>query len=193
MRWFLAALWFCAAPALAADKSLEGADDPQFLTAVETYLEGEDVAALRSLSAMANDGNVAAQLLLGRIANTVFSPGWDTLSREEQRALSRDMSGGGFGRTWTFRAEEAGNEFALALRRIKDAQSETWIEDARLLLGYGEREAVLGMSSEFLKLRQNANGLELLDSVATPADIAIADIWSGFFGVFRVSSERNAL
>ncbi|MCX8954030.1 hypothetical protein OU790_11345, partial [Ruegeria sp. NA] len=67
---FVSAL-LCLSPIVAFSEvpSLQGQDAPEFIEAVQAWLDGEDLAALRSLSDQAQNGNAAAQILLANIAS----------------------------------------------------------------------------------------------------------------------------
>ncbi|MCA8907372.1 MAG: hypothetical protein KDA64_05720 [Rhodospirillaceae bacterium] len=96
-----------AGESAAPPAGLEGADAPAFQTALEHWLEGDDAQSLPVLSQLANDGNLAAQVLLGIIYDRTLSrtPWVAGLSRSEQRALFR-YDDGAFGVPWLRYAAE---------------------------------------------------------------------------------------
>ncbi|MCB9960204.1 MAG: hypothetical protein H6843_16535 [Rhodospirillaceae bacterium] len=88
-----------AQPPLAT--GLEGADSPVFQTALDRWLQGDDERSLPVLAQLANDENLAAQILLGAIYDRALirTPWLAALSRSEERALFR-FDDGRFGVPW---------------------------------------------------------------------------------------------
>lgn len=57
-----------------------GHDDPRFQAAVEAWLEADDEGSVPELAALAQSGNVAAQILLSRLERKT---GWQSTWRAE--------------------------------------------------------------------------------------------------------------
>ncbi|MGG7645672.1 hypothetical protein ACQ5SP_12765 [Rhodovulum sp. YNF3179] len=97
---FLAALLLAAPPARAADP-VPGQDDAGFVSAVETWLEGDEAAALPVLADLAAEGNTAAQMLLALVDKMpeLQGPWLSDRSRDERVALLR-APGGMSGKSW---------------------------------------------------------------------------------------------
>jgi hypothetical protein len=95
---------------------LPGAESPEFATARAQWLAGEDMAALEAFSALAQGGNVAAQLMLGAIEpQRYLSPeAAFELPRAERIALWR-APGGLSGTSW-LRARSEDQPLAAALQ-----------------------------------------------------------------------------
>lgn len=124
MKYFPLAFAFCVffAPTLTLAEMPEGADDPAYQAAVETWLSDDDAASLPVLSELADKGNAAAQILLGQIELHEVTPSrWvSSLDRSERRALFR-APGGKFGMSWLTVAATH-SELARALLAARDSQ-----------------------------------------------------------------------
>ena len=116
---FMSAL-LCLSPiaALSDTHSLQGEDAPEFKEAVQAWLNGDDLAALRELSEQAQQGNTAAQILLASIASrsSFHSHVTSDLDRKERIALLR-KSGGLSGKSWLTEAQLS-EPLALALLQV---------------------------------------------------------------------------
>ncbi len=114
--WLLAAglAWSATmAPAPAEPLAVPGAEAAAFAGAVGRWLADDEAAALPALSALAREGNRAAQILLGLIdkAPELQGPWLAARPREERIALMR-APGGLSGRSWMRVAAGAGVDLA---------------------------------------------------------------------------------
>ena len=80
---------------------ISGQHDPNFKSALSQWLNGDDLAALTALSALANDGNSAAQVFLGRVSQAIHTHRHVTegMDRKTRKELLR-KSGGLSGKNW---------------------------------------------------------------------------------------------
>lgn len=87
--------------------TLPGADQPGFGEALAQWLADDEEPALKALAAMAQDGNIAARILLGIIDKTpaLQGPWLAYLPRDERLALLR-APGGLSGRNWLHHATD---------------------------------------------------------------------------------------
>lgn len=124
MKYLYLSLFFLSllVPTPAPAEMPDGADDPAFEEAVEVWLSDDDATSLPALARLAQDGNRAAQILLGQIEQHEANPSrWvKSLSREERRAIFR-APGGKFGRSWLAAAAED-SELARALYAARDPE-----------------------------------------------------------------------
>ncbi len=98
--------------------TLSGANDPDFLIAVDTWLSDSDSGSLPVFSALSNKGNIAARLLLSRIEITDRASGdyVKQMSRLERVDLFRSNLGNGvFRSSWIKVEADRGNPIARAL------------------------------------------------------------------------------
>lgn len=98
-----------------AQNQVPGSQDPRFVMAVDGWLNGDELEALKELSFLANEGHVAAKILVSRIADTPWFSAHisQTLNRKERIALFREPKGLS-GRDWLASASEE-NELARAI------------------------------------------------------------------------------
>jgi hypothetical protein len=107
-------LWMTASPVAA--QNIKGQDAPEFTAALELWLKDDEATALPQLSALAQDGNQAARVLIGMIdKNAALQGPWlALLSKKERIALLR-TTGGLSGTSW--------------LRQVDDVPSvQTWLD-----------------------------------------------------------------
>ncbi len=98
--------------------TLSGADDPDFLLAVKTWLNDNDAGSLPVLSVLSSKGNIAARLLLSRIEITDRASGdfVKQMSRSERLDLYRSNLGNGvFRSSWIKVEADRGNPIAQVL------------------------------------------------------------------------------
>lgn len=126
--------------ALPLRAEVPGQGDPAFSAALESWLKGEDAAALPAFAALAREGNAAAQLFLGQVeaATHLHAPVTATLSRAERIALLR-QPGGISGESWLKAAQDV--PLARALYEVR--QPETRLAAIGFLGDAGEIRAVL--------------------------------------------------
>jgi hypothetical protein len=79
---------FCIGTATAIAQPIPGADDPYFMDAVADWLEDEDPAeGIWELGEIAQNGNIAAQLLVNRIYRLYVPWDFPSLNKAERREL----------------------------------------------------------------------------------------------------------
>ena len=115
--WFLGVIVVVAVSVTAFGDPISGSNEPTFVSAVDDWLEDDDATSLLVLSRLANEGNVAARLLLGRIEITDRGPSAYVLqlSRAQRLELYRPPGTGIFRPTWLRIEAEQGNTLAQAL------------------------------------------------------------------------------
>lgn len=144
----LVAAFVACAPGSVGAQIIAGADHPDFIEARDQWLAGDDLAALQGLGRLARGGNVAAQLLLGRIAGdqVLFAHVTADLTRTQRRELLRAPSGGLSGKSWITVAAEAGNPLAQAIEQVeaplKPGAKEPYLDALEFLLDAGEPVAM---------------------------------------------------
>ncbi len=97
---------------------LPGANDPDFLLAVDTWLSDSDSGSLPVFSALSKKGNIAARLMLSRIETTDRASGdfVRQMSRPERADLFRSNLGSNvFRSSWIKVEADQGNSIARAL------------------------------------------------------------------------------
>jgi hypothetical protein len=147
----IAAVFWIELAALDAAQAddLSGQEDPALLLAIDTWLEGDDEGSLTVFATLAAEGNIAARLLLARIAATDQGPSdyVDGLSRKERVELFRSSSGKGLFRpTWLKSEKAAGNQFAAVL--LDSTNTVVDIDTIRKLYEMGEPEAAYDLIRE---------------------------------------------
>lgn len=128
---------------------LDGSSDPAFEAAVEVWLDDNDPDSLPMLAGLAAEGNIAARLLLSRIAATDQAPSdfIEGLARKERVELFRSDSGNGLFRpTWLKTETEAGNHLAAAL--LDSTALVVNLDAIRTLYDIGEPEAAYDLIRE---------------------------------------------
>lgn len=122
--------------------SIEGVQDPRFEAAVLLWLEDDDARSLPQLARLAQEGNTAARLLLGRIEVAERAPSTfvRSLARAERFDLFRPPSNGAvFRPTWLRTESKAGQPLAQALDEAMALGLN--LPAVRRLYALGEREA----------------------------------------------------
>ena len=128
---------------------LSGIDDPVLLTAVEVWLEDNDMESLPVFASRAGEGNKAARLLLARIEATeqAASNFVNDLSRKDRIDLFRSNSGKGLFRpTWLKSEMQDGNKVAAVL--LESSNTAVNISAIRTLYEIGEEEAAYDLIRE---------------------------------------------
>ncbi|MEM9576973.1 MAG: hypothetical protein AAF999_08155 [Pseudomonadota bacterium] len=98
-----------------AQNSVSGSQDPRFTMATDEWLNGDELEALMELSSLANEGHLAAKILVSRIADAPWFSVHisQTLNRKDRIALFREPKGLS-GRDWLASASDE-NELARAM------------------------------------------------------------------------------
>jgi hypothetical protein len=124
---------------LAAEAGVRGQDDPRFAAALALWLDDDEAAALPALSALAAEGNRAAQILVALIdANPPVQGPWLVRRpRAERMALLR-APGGLSGRSWM---EAAAADTALARLWVERRSTTTTPATALAFAAIGEERA----------------------------------------------------
>ena len=156
MRAILFALILMIAPPAHAD--VAGVADPGFVAARELWLSGADLEGLAALSAPAQEGNAAAQALLGRIEREDYLHRHVTgdLSRAERIALMR-APGGLSGTSWLTVAAEADPVAAVIAEGAGQRSAE------RL-------ESLVAMMARLLEAGEKRLALSLLQTMVNQGD-----------------------
>lgn len=162
-----------ALPTMAgADEPVPGTNSVVYQDAVQLWLDGDnDLEALRQLSALANDGNTAAQILLARIGSHahLIGPVTESLPRNERVALLR-QPGGLSGKSWL----EAAAEISPLARAILDsAQREKRPDAIAPLFNAGEDALATRAFTALFNNGQGNQAVEVLNSgVILPTEAA---------------------
>ena len=148
-------------PLWALERSVAGAEAPEFLQAIDTWLEGDDLAALSALAALSRDGNAAAQIFLARVATRapmhehVTKP----LPRKERVALLR-KPGGLSGKSWLTEAETSeplATAFAQSTRIGEKAGA------IAALIEFGEPQTAMIATQSMLLQGEAREAIEILE------------------------------
>lgn len=129
-----------------AQTPVDEATKPEFVEAVETWLNGEDLAALKTLSVLAQGGHVPSKILLSRIADTPWLSAHITegMPRKERIALFREPKGLS-GRDWLSSASKD-SDLARALWATQNGaprEAPNFEENMATLVKYGEAKPLL--------------------------------------------------
>lgn len=117
-------LGLMAAAGTTASAEIPGQDASEFTVALETWLDDDEEAALPQLAALAQNENVAAQMLLALIDKTPSLQGpWLARSSRDERIDLMRAPGGISGRSWMHAAAQRSDLAAYWL--------ELWRVDAR--------------------------------------------------------------
>ncbi len=170
-------LLFTTILAEAESTKIIGSSSPNFLKAKQDWLNGEDLSALKQLSLLAHNGNLAAQILLAQIASRGLFHSHVTrdLTRNERIELLRFPKGLS-GQTWLINASQK-NKLAMALLLVNDENhASTFVVD---LVNWGEKHsALIGANKVF----SNGQGDKLIQhfadrSVIVPENIRVLNDW----------------
>ena len=98
-----------------SQSTVPGSQDPRFVEATDRWLNGDELEALKELSSLANEGHLAARILVSRIADAPWFSAHisQSLNRKERIALFREPKGLS-GRDWLASASEE-HELARAM------------------------------------------------------------------------------
>jgi hypothetical protein len=149
-----------------AAPAVPGANAPAFQEALQTWLDGNDLAALDTFAALARQDNRAAQIFLARVAEDtdLHAHATSYLPRRERIALLR-RPGGLSGRSWL---SIAAPEVLLA-KAFKDANlSASRPEGARALLSLGENAAAARLLTPMILNGQASEVLDILETADDP-------------------------
>ncbi|WP_417280844.1 hypothetical protein [Celeribacter sp.] len=135
--WFLTSLSVMSLPALAQDVApLPGAEDPAFQAALESWLAGEDLAALTALADLSGSENRAAQIFLARLDRLSHLHRHATASLERKARVTLMRQPGGLsGKSWM---EAAAVDVPLAQAFQDIGVMEKKAEGLRSLFALGE-------------------------------------------------------
>lgn len=147
----LSALVISVAGWAAHAQTVPGQEAAAFEEARALWLQGEDIAALSALAAASREGNVAAQMLLSRIADTPWMHDHVTqdLPRRERIALLRRDEGLS-GKDWMETAAEA-SPLAEAFWRVQNPPVGQFLEVslAEIFLDHGEDMAAFRVLNRY--------------------------------------------
>ncbi|WP_085909041.1 hypothetical protein [Kiloniella majae] len=149
---------------------LDGANDPQFKAAIESWLDDDDKTSLPILAKLAKTGNVAARLTLSgieRLHIQSVSPYFKSLTRKEQRSLMR--AGGGLsGTSWLNIEAERGHQLAFALLRVQAPNINQIL--IRKLIDLGERETASRQIPRIINSLKSEQIFDLADDHFVPKE-----------------------
>lgn len=129
--------------------------------AIAAWLADDELAGLRGLSDLAQQGDAQSQLFLGLIDRhaALQGPAVLSLSRAERIALLR-APGGMSGRNWVGVAAEQGNALALAWRDMADVSSN--LETATQFAELGETRALVRTLLTIAKRQERGFAAEIV-------------------------------
>lgn len=141
--------------------SIPGADEPAFQGALQTWLDGKDLAALKALAALARLDNRAAQIFLARVAEDadLHAHATSDLLRRERIALLR-RPGGLSGRSWL---DVAATDVPLASAFRDSSRIHARTQGVRALFSFGENMAA---SRSLMAMLLNGQASEVVDILA---------------------------
>ncbi len=158
--------------------SLQGEDAPEFMEAVQAWSDGEDLAALQSLSEQAQQGNAAAQILLASIASrsSFHVHVTSEMDRKERIALLR-KPGGLSGKSWL---TEAQNSEPLALALLQVAKFENKAPAIAVLVELGEPITAMLAAQSMLHGGEGADLVDVLQGLdhKLPEEASIFLYWA---------------
>ncbi len=164
--------------ALSEAPPLQGEDAPEFKEAVQAWLDGEDLVALRSLSEQAQNGNPAAQILLANIASrsSFHAHVTSEIDRKDRIALLR-KSGGLSGKSWL---TDAQNSEPLALALLQVAKFENKAPAIAVLVELGEPVTAMLAAQSMLYDGEGADLVEVLQGLdhKLPQDASVFLFWA---------------
>lgn len=139
--------------------SVTGSESPEFQSALQTWLEGNDLEALQSLASLARADNRAAQVFLGQVAGKpwLHAHVTDALDRKERIELLRNPEGLS-GKSWLASAAAdtpLAQDFLDANRPYRDPAN------AKALLAQGELDAALPLIVRASMAGDSVGALEL--------------------------------
>ncbi|MEM1047780.1 MAG: hypothetical protein AAGL24_16605 [Pseudomonadota bacterium] len=155
--------------------AIKGADDPRFESALSTWLDGQDMNALRTLAALAREDNRAAQILLAQIQNKIWLHDHVTsgLDRKQRIELLREPKGLS-GRSWLVSAAE---DTPLAAYLFDARKPYETPEIGNALLAAGELDAALPLVGHGFMYGDALGSLELaLHEKAIPYMSGLANL-----------------
>ena len=151
---------------MATADPIGGQSDPAFQAALSQWLEADEAAAIPALGRLAQDGNRAAQVLLGLIDTTPRYQGpWIfALPRDQRLALLR-TTGGLSGRNW-LRVAAKDTPLAAAWLRLWDGNAGVGVMQDFVLLN---EEAAARTAAKLLARREAKGFAELAAKPGFPA------------------------
>ena len=158
-----------------ARAEIPGQDAPAFITARDGWLAGEDTTALPALAALAQQGNTAAQILLGRIEpkshlrRQITGP----MDRKTRIALLR-MPGGLSGQSW-LKAAAAQNPLARAYLDIRSPDFQA--ASVQVLLDAGDVMSGLRAIMRLIQYGNLAAAVPLLAHPGLSKDYRALPVW----------------
>lgn len=184
-RWFswLAVLVLSSLPLGTAEaRDIAGQHDPKFTQAVQKWLDGNDLDALKSLSGLSKNGNTAAQILLASIASRSHMHQHVTsdLTRSERISLLR-VPRGLSGRSWLTEAQ-ATEPLATAI--LQSAKIGERAGPIAALIEYGEPTRAMLAGQMLLSRGDPAELLDVLEGLdhKLPEEASILLLWALYYG-----------
>lgn len=178
---------FLVKPGRAEVSSISGSDVPEFTVAVESWLNGDDLAALNALASLSRDGNAAAQILLAGTATRghFHTHVTSQLERAERVALLR-IPGGLSGKSWLTEAENT-EPLATALLQVTRIGDKAPAISA--LIEFGETEEALLAAQSMLYQGEATALIEVLQGMDAklPPEADVLLLWA----LFQSESENS--
>lgn len=144
------AAWLAVAGAVTAQDlpPIEGSQTSEFQEALSGWLNGNDLQSLSAFSALAQGGNIAAQIMLGRISEdaSLFGHLTATMPRKERIELLR-QPGGLSGKSWLLAAAP---KSPLAAAFLGANRLDERADAVGTLFGLGEPSAAMKAGSVML-------------------------------------------
>jgi len=172
------AIFSGTSPAISEPKKLNGSDTLQFQSAVDTWLQGDDLVALRALAELSQQGNPAAQILLARIGNqgNLHSHVTAALPRKERIELLR-IPKGLSGKSWL---SEAQKTEPLAVALLQSSRIGERAAAVAALAEFGEHTAALLAAESMLLQGQAVDLVEVLQGLdrQLPDEAAVLLQWA---------------
>lgn len=176
MRTLLLCLCLLLAP-IAAGAQISGQSDPRFQDAKREFLTGQkDVDALRRMAKLANEGNLAAQIMLGLVYQSPM--GWSldvrALSSKERRHIYHRIDNSPFGTRWLRVSAERSALAAL----LTKTEVEDWATHATALADAGFVERAWRAASMPASIDNDQLGSLLLLSHPNLLPYSRASLWT---------------
>jgi len=159
-------------------QDISGQGQPAFAEALQLWLDGNDLAALESLSSLAKSGNTAAQILLAQISSRGHMHVHVTsdLPRKDRISLLR-IPKGLSGKSWL---TEAQSIEPLAAALLQSGRIKEKAPAIAALIEYGEPTAALLAAQSMLLHGESAELLEVLEGLdgKLPKEASVLILWA---------------
>lgn len=191
------AIW--AAGARAEAVTISGADDPQFADARAAWLDGDDLTALEAFRDLARADNIAAQILLARIAEEPHMHRNVTGDMDRSTRIDLLKSPGGLSGTSWLRLAAPSSELAsaLILRNVAFSSAEVdglaiapeAMAAVRVLLDHGETALATEVAFKLIDGVFYRETLNLLDRYQDQLDPIAKSLRAGVTAALAAASD----